>query len=80
MTIYVPTTVQATMISCILNHADGSHAMNADLPFKEKAGAYDIFSGRRFGFFELRQPRKVQGGFGRRGFGAFGAHGDSQSG
>ena len=45
MTIYVPSTVQATMISCIINRADGSHAMNADIPFKEKEGPYDIFQG-----------------------------------
>ena len=45
MTIYVPSSVQATMISCIINRADGSHAMNADLPFKEKDGLYDIFQG-----------------------------------
>ena len=45
MPIYVPSTVQATMMSCIINKADGSHAMNADLPFKEKSGPYDIFQG-----------------------------------
>ena len=45
MTVYVPSTVQATMVSCIINRADGSHAMNADIPFKEKDGPYDIFQG-----------------------------------
>ena len=45
MTIYVPASVQATMISCIINRVDGSHAMNADLPFKGKEGPYDVFQG-----------------------------------
>ena len=45
MTIYVPSSVQATMISCIINHADGSHAKNADLPFQKTDGLYDIFQG-----------------------------------
>ena len=64
MTIYVPSTVQATMISCIINRADGSHAMNADLPFKEKEGPYDIFQGTfsmydtglYFYYFYISQP------------------------
>ena len=45
MSIYVPASVQATMISCIFNRADGTHAMNADIPFKEKDGPYDVFQG-----------------------------------
>ena len=64
MTIYVPSSVQATMISCIINRADGSHAMNADLPFKEKEGPYDIFQGTfsiyetglYFYYFYVSQP------------------------
>ena len=68
MTIYVPSTVQATMISCIINRADGGHAMNADIPFKEKEGPYDIFQGTfsmydtglYFYYFYVSQP---QGGF-----------------
>ena len=64
MTIYVPSAVQATMISCILGRADGSHAMNADLPFKEKDGLYDIFQGSfsvydtglYFYYFYISQP------------------------
>jgi len=51
MTIYVPSTVQATMVSCIFNRADGSHATNADIPFKEKEGSYDVFQGT-FSLFE----------------------------
>ena len=64
MTIYVPSTVQATMISCIINHADGSHAKNADIPFKEKDGLYDVFQGSfsmydtglYFYYFYISQP------------------------
>ena len=64
MTIYVPSTVQATMISCIINRADGSHAMNADLPFKAKEGPYDVFQGTfsmydtglYFYYFYISQP------------------------
>ena len=68
MTIYVPSSVQATMISCIINRADGGHAMNADIPFKEKEGPYDIFQGTfsmydtglYFYYFYVSQP---YGGF-----------------
>ena len=64
MTIYVPSAVQATMISCIINRADGSHAKNADLPFKEKSGLYDVFQGSfsiydtglYFYYFYISQP------------------------
>ena len=64
MTVYVPSTVQATMISCIFNRADGSHSMNADIPFKEKDGPYDIFQGSfsiyetglYFYYFYISQP------------------------
>ena len=50
LTMYVPSTVQATMVSCIFNHESGQHAMNADLPFKEKKGPYDVFQGT-FSFY-----------------------------
>ena len=64
MTIYVPSTVQATMISCILGRADGSPAKNADIPFKEKSGLYDVFQGTfsiydtglYFYYFYISQP------------------------
>ena len=52
MTMYVPSTVQATMVSCIINRDGGSHAMNADLPFKEKQGPYDVFQGS-FNLYEV---------------------------
>ena len=45
MTVHVPSAVKATMVSCIINREDGSHAMNADLPYKETQGPYDIFQG-----------------------------------
>ena len=45
MTMYVPSTVEATMVSCIINRDGGNHAMNADLPFKERQGPYDVFEG-----------------------------------
>ena len=43
MTMYIPSAVQATMVSCIITRDGGSHAMNADLPFKERQGLYDVF-------------------------------------
>jgi len=45
MTMYVPSTVRANMVSCIINREDGSHARNADLPYKETQGPYDVFQG-----------------------------------
>ena len=45
MTMYVPSTVKATMVSCIVSREGGSHAMNADLPYKETLGPYDVFQG-----------------------------------
>ena len=33
LTLHVPSTVQATMVSCIINRDFGNHAMNVDLPF-----------------------------------------------
>ena len=45
MTVHVPSAVKTTMVSCIINREDGSHAMNADLPYKETQGPYDIFQG-----------------------------------
>ena len=45
LTLHVPSTVQATMVSCIINREAGSHAMNVDLPFLKKEGPYDIFQG-----------------------------------
>ncbi len=46
LTIHIPSSVQATRVECIINHEDGSHAMNVDLTYKMKKGPYDIFQGK----------------------------------
>ena len=64
LTLQVPGTVQATMVSCIINREGGSHAMNVDLPFLKKEGPYDIFQGSfsmydtglYFYYFYISQP------------------------
>ena len=64
LTLHVPSTVQATMVSCIINRDFGNHAMNVDLPFVKKAGPYDIFQGTfsmydtglYFYYFYISQP------------------------
>ena len=68
LTLHVPSTVQATMVSCIINRDYGNHAMNVDLPFLKKEGPYDIFQGTfsmydtglYFYYFYISQP---YGGF-----------------
>ena len=68
LTLHVPSTVQATMVSCIINRDFGNHAMNVDLPFLKKEGPYDIFQGTfsmydtglYFYYFYISQP---YGGF-----------------
>ena len=68
LTVHVPSTVQATMVSCIINRDYGNHAMNVDLPFLKKEGPYDIFQGTfsmydtglYFYYFYISQP---YGGF-----------------
>ena len=64
LTVHVPSSVQATMVSCIINQEAGSHAMNVDLPFVKKEGPYDIFQGTfsmyntglYFYYFYISQP------------------------
>ena len=64
LTLHVPSTVQATMVSCIINRDFGNHAMNVDLPFVKKEGLYDIFQGTfsmydtglYFYYFYISQP------------------------
>ena len=64
LTVHVPSTVQATMVSCIINRDFGNHAMNVDLPFVKKEGPYDIFQGTfsmydtglYFYYFYISQP------------------------
>ena len=68
LTIRVPSTVQATMVSCIIHRDAGSHAMNVDLPLLKTEGPYDIFQGSfsmydtglYFYYFYVSQP---YGGF-----------------
>jgi len=64
LTLHVPSTVQATMVSCIINRETGNHAINVDLPFLRKEGPYDIFQGSfsmydtglYFYYFYISQP------------------------
>ena len=51
LTIHVPSSVQATGVTCIINHPDDVHAFNVPLTFKMKKGAYEIFQGK-FSFKE----------------------------
>lgn len=46
LNIHIPAAVQATAVTCILNHEDGSHAQNVALEFRMKKGAYEIFGGQ----------------------------------
>ena len=46
LTIHIPSSVQATRVECIINHENGSHAMNVLLTYKMKKGPYDIFQGK----------------------------------
>ena len=42
---HVPSSVQATHVTCNLHFQDNSHAQSFQLSFLEKKGAYDIFQG-----------------------------------
>ncbi len=44
--IHIPSTVQATQVSCVFQYEDGSHAMTVPMTYKIKKGAYDIFQGK----------------------------------
>ena len=46
LTIHIPSSVQATRVECIINHENGSHAMNVLFTFRMKKGPYDIFQGK----------------------------------
>ena len=46
LTIHIPSSVQATKVTCILNHEYGATAQEATLEYKMKRGAYDIFQGK----------------------------------
>ncbi len=43
--IHVPSTVQTTLVECIINHEHGGHALTVPMTYKKKQGPYDIFSG-----------------------------------
>ena len=49
--IHIPSSVQATDVTCIFQHPDGSVACTAALTCQTKKGAYDIFSGS-FAFWD----------------------------
>ena len=66
--IWVPSSVKADSVRCIINNEDGSHYANADLTFDHTDGPYDIYQGS----FSLKQPglffyyfyvQKQEGGF-----------------
>ena len=46
LNIHIPSSVQATGVQCIVNHADGSFAFEFPLTYKMKKGAYEIFQGK----------------------------------
>ena len=52
LTIHVPSSVQATGVTCIINHPDDVHAFNVPLTFKMKKGAYEIYQGK----FSFKEP------------------------
>ena len=43
--IHIPSSVQTTSVQCIINYENGAYAQTANLTFKEKRGAYDIYHG-----------------------------------
>ena len=45
LNIHIPSTVQATAVTCILNYEHGENAQNIALTFLKKKGPYDIFQG-----------------------------------
>ena len=50
--IHIPSSVQATRVTCILNHEYGAAAQEITLEYKMKRGAYDIFHGK----FSIPEP------------------------
>ena len=55
LNIHIPSSVQATAVTCIVTHEDGSEAFSFPLTYKIKKGAYEIFQGK-FSFSQtLRQ-------------------------
>ena len=46
LNIHIPSSVQATKVTCLLNYEDGSRAQDIRLEYRMKKGAYDIFQGK----------------------------------
>ncbi len=46
LNIHIPSTVQATRVTCILSYEYGEIAQNINLEYKMKKGPYDIFQGK----------------------------------
>ena len=46
LNIHIPSSVQATAVTCIVTHEDGSEAFSFPLTYKIKKGAYEIFQGK----------------------------------
>ena len=44
--IHIPSDVQATCVTCLFQHPDGTRAMTVELEYQMKKGAYDIFGGK----------------------------------
>ena len=47
LNIHIPSSVQATAVTCIVTHEDGSEAFSFPLTYKIKKGAYEIFPPHR---------------------------------
>ena len=52
LNIHVPASVQATGVTCIVNHPDDVHAFNVPFSFKMKKGAYEIYQAK----FTFKEP------------------------
>ena len=50
--IHIPSSVQATKVTCVINHEYGQLAQTSTLDYKMKRGAYDIFQGK----FSISDP------------------------
>ena len=50
--IHIPSDVQATCVTCLFQHPDGTRAMTVELEYQTKKGAYDIFGGN----FAMEKP------------------------
>ncbi len=44
--IHIPSSVQATVVNCILNQENGVQALSVPMEYKMKRGAYDLFQGK----------------------------------